>query len=34
LHEIFLDGDAHVFVAMTREAFTTLVRDGYFDTPD
>ena len=31
LHEIALDGDAHVFVAMTQTEFTLLVGDGYLE---
>lgn len=31
LHEIALDADAHVFVAMKRSSFETLVKGGYVD---
>lgn len=31
LHEVALDGDAHVFVAMTREAFDALVKEGFLE---
>ena len=31
LEELTLDGDAHVFVAMTRPAFAALVAGGYLD---
>ena len=29
LHEVSVDADAHVFVAMTNAAFAALVENGY-----